>query len=63
MAIKESVLISWTVENNEAGAWALFARMGGVPNQMTTWYETKAQLMEALKGRFTVEPITESPQT
>lgn len=58
MAKTESQLISWTVESNEAGSWALFARIAGKAEQMTTWFESRDELIAKLKGRF---ELTEPP--
>jgi hypothetical protein len=62
MPIRESILISWTIENNDFGQWALFARVGGPAVLMSNWYDTKEQLVEALKGLLTAHPIPESTQ-
>ena len=47
--MKESLLVTLTVENNEDGEWALFARLGGEPIRMTRFFNSKEELVEALK--------------
>jgi len=59
--IKESILVSWTIENNDAGAWALFFRLGGERTQMTPWFETKAELVETLKARLAASSTNDTP--
>ena len=41
----ESVLVTWTLESNEVGTWALFVRVSGVATQMTPWFTTQAEAL------------------
>ena len=51
-AIRESQMLSWTLESNEAGAWALFLRIGGQVKQLTPWQETREAVFEGIEKLF-----------
>ena len=47
--MKESLLVTLTLENNEDGEWALYARFAGEPVRMSHFFNTKEELIESLK--------------
>ena len=48
----ESQMVTWTLESNEDGKWALMMRTAGLITQMSDWYDSPQALREAIRQKF-----------
>jgi hypothetical protein len=48
----ESVLVTWTMESNADGKWALFMRVGGAHTQVSSLFDSREQLIAATQRLF-----------
>jgi hypothetical protein len=52
MANLESQMVTWTIDSNAAGQWALHVRVGGTVVQVSEWKASREDLLDDVAHRW-----------
>jgi hypothetical protein len=56
----ESQLVTWTIESNADGQWALYMRAGGTATQLSDWYDSPKEIYVAIQRMFSAHETVDA---